>query len=297
MPDDSHRSVRDGSCAEGISYQHASRLIPSEAYDATHLEFSDASGYEMRAAVNLLTYTGIRPLRRDRDGRQGAVDIELRGPDGSVEVAEVTSTRDEKIERDLQQSERLAAETQDRYTGQASWSMHFTAGWRAPSNQKKLISLAVFIAKELEALDVDGRDFMTIKSVPWLNVHRVAGVGVVEVNGWNANIPDSARMPYAERLSLYLHSSPLISRKRQKLAREANQLGAQRQHLYLFVTGAGTDGALLPASPAHMTWGDFACPPEITDLWVDGGGDKIFQWNLESGWSFHRRWSAWDSFS
>ena len=294
MPNDSHQSERDDSCAEGISYQHASRLIASEAYDATYVEFSDASGYELRAALNLLTYTGIRPLRRDRDGLQGAVDIELRAPDGLVEVAEVTSTRDEKTERDLQQSERLAAETQNRYSGRASWSMHFTSGWRAPSNEKKLISSAVSLAKELESLDVDGRDFRTITSVPWINVHRVEGVGGVEVNGWNSNIPDSAHMPYAERLSHYLHKSPLISRKRQKLAREANHLGAKRQHLYLFVTGTGTDGALLPASPSHMTWGEFACPPEITDLWVDGGADKIFQWNLESGWSFHRRWSTWD---
>jgi hypothetical protein len=96
------------------------------------------------------------------------------------------------------------------------------------------------------------------------------------------------------RVSRYLPTSRLMERKREKLLRESTLLGTKRGHLYLLMAGMGSDGGLLPMSPASMTWGRFECRlRSLTPCWTVARG-KVYHWSDISGWSFHRLWPEWD---
>jgi hypothetical protein len=86
--------------SEGITLSDAFEAVGAVAYEKTQSEFAGATSDDVRAAIYLQAFTTLEPLWRDRDGRQGAADIELRKPDGLREIAEITSTLENGHERD-----------------------------------------------------------------------------------------------------------------------------------------------------------------------------------------------------
>jgi hypothetical protein len=289
MSDGERRNLLQSWCVEGSSLAEASRVIGAEEYEQTRAEFDGASSVEARAALYLHLFTTHRPLWRDRDGLQGAVDIVLIAANGSKEAVEVTSTLEDQFMSAHVLSELLAVDIAERYSGSSSWLMHLAHGWEPPRTTRTRHALAMRIAEELEAFHADGRTDGTLESADWIRVRRGDGdASRVEVVSWSANIPDSGDVPYLDRLTTYLGTSSLIARKREKLVREAIALGTQKRHLYLLMSATGAGGGLLPASPSYMTWGQFSPPEDLTDIWLDGGTGQIYHWNDDAGWRFHR---------
>ena len=287
-----HRNMLHRWCPEGISLNDAFEALGADAYEKTLSEFAGATPDDIRAATYLQAFTTLRPVWRDRDGLQGAADIELRKPGGSSEIVEITSTLENNHERDRRRLERLAREVQALYGGPHAWVFHLAYGWAAPPTGRAQRNLARSIVRELEAFDSEGREHGRSTSAEWLFLRRdlIDTTARVEVVSWSTNTPDSGDEPYLDRLTRYLFSSSLIASKTEKLTRESRVLSAQRRHLYLLMASMGLDGALLPTSPSYLTWGDFRTPSEITDLWLDGGTGEIYHWTVEAGWQFHRLW-------
>lgn len=284
------RNMLRGWCPEGITLSEAFAAVGAVAYETTQSEFAGATADDVRAAIYLQAFTTLEPFWRDRDGRQGAADIELRKPDGSREIAEITSTLENGHERDRRRLERLAREVQALYGGPHAWVFHLAYGWTAPPTGREQRDLALNIVRELETFDADGREHGRSTSAEWLFLRRdlVDSTQRVEVVSWSTNTPDSGDEPYLDRLTRYLNNSSLIASKMEKLARESRVLSAQRRHLYLLMASMGLDGMLLPTSPSYLTWGDFRAPSELTDLWLDGGTGETYHWTVEAGWQFHR---------
>ena len=286
------RNMLRGWCPQAITLSEAFEALGVVAYEQTQSEFADASADDIRAATYLQAFTTLQPFWRDRPPLQRAADIELRKPDGSSEIVEITSTLENDHERDRRRLERLAEEVQTLYAGPHAWVFHLAYGWAAPPTGRDQRNLARSIVRELDAFDAEGREHGRSTSAEWLFLRRDFNDPTprVEVVSWSTNTPDSGDEPYLNRLSRYLSNSPLIQSKMEKLIRESEALSAERRHLYPLMASMGLDGALLPTSPSYLTWGDFRAPPELTDLWLDGGTREIYHWSIEAGWQFHRLW-------
>ncbi len=283
------RDIRQGWCPEGRSLNVAIDGFGIAAYRSVEEEFKQAHPMELRAACHLAAFTGLSPRWRDRDGRQGAIDIELHGDGGAIDIAEVTSTLHGEHERDARRVEQLVDQIGLHYTGGHTWLVHLQHGWTTPGN-REMKALAVQIAQELFTFDATGRTDGAIAAVSWMFVRHGSGNEPqrVSIVSWNTNSPEAGPEPYLNRLTRYLSESQLIASKRRKLLRESNFLGSQKKHLYLHMTLAGRNGHLFPASPFHLTRGKFNAPDDLTDLWLDGGTGEIYHWQQGDDWSFHR---------
>jgi len=292
MTDPEPRNMLLGWCSEGETLSQAVEAVGTDALERSQDELAavNTPGEELRAALYLQAFTKLQPVLRDGNGLQKAVDLELHAADGSVELAEVSSSLQNEHQREQKRMERLTAAVADHYSGMNSWLFHLAYGWATPAKGKHLTALAKLIARELESFDSAGRDKGRLASADWIWARRGDDddAGNVAVTSWSANIPDNGDEPFLDRLSAYLNSSKLIASKREKLQRESIVLGAARRHLYLWMASMGKDGDLFPTSPSYMTWGTFTAPDELTDLWLDGGSGEIYHWTVESGWVFHR---------
>lgn len=281
------RDLRRGWCPEGISLYDAIDALGIDAYRSAEVEFAEAHPTELRAAQYLAVFTGLDPRWRDRDALQAAVDIELRAPNDTLELAEVTSTLSRSFEQESRRVERLMGMVKASYTGETNWLFHLQRGWATPKN---LNTFAAAIARELESYDAEGRHDGHLLAADTMFVRRddgETGRGA-SIASWSTNVPEPSDEPYLDRLSNYLRTSSLIAGKREKLQRESQTLGASRRHLYLWVTLSGEDGALFPKSPSDLTRGSFGAPAELTDVWLDGGSGELFHWSDTTGWVFHR---------
>ncbi len=259
-----------------------------ETYDQVRKDFAQARQGELRAALSLLSLTGLVPRLRDTDGLQGACDILLIGEAGSVEVAEVTSTIESRDTSDYLQSERLAQDIEAAYRGASTWLLHLQYGWRMPANTRSRRKLAARIAEELEGFDLIGRRDGELASASQIHARRGAkNEGSVRFVSWSANIPDGQDVPYLDRLSEFL-ATDLIQNKLLKLQRDGKELGAARQHLYVLLATSGAYGGLLLNAPQALTLGEFAPPAGFPDLWLDGGSKVLYHWNSDDGWVVHR---------
>lgn len=281
------RPEHTGGVPEGLPFNQAGADLPIEIYDQVRTDFANADPSELRAALYLLTFTGRRPIFYDTQGRQRVVDILLEADDG-VEVVEVTSSIESKDAKAILQSDRLAKDIDLRYGGASTWLLHLREGWSPPRNTKLREALAARIAAELDTLDESGAAHAPLGSVDWIVVRRDStDGGPVRIVSWNANIPPSDGLEYLDRLSAFLRSD-VIASKRAKLVRQAAQHGAHRRHLYVLLAGSGQHGGLLPGAPWFLTSGTFEAPEDITDVWLDGGTGIICHWRIEGGWEFHQ---------
>ena len=286
-------------CPEGISLIEAAKMHGSEGanVDATCLT-EGAPQDERRAALNLVLLTGASAELYDTQGRQGAVDLLLRLPNGRVEVAEVTSTIDKKQKSQSGYADQVEKTVQAHYRGESAWFLHLTHGWKFPNRTNERLKPAQEIADTLARLDAttppsntparDGAGSFPEVSENirgWISPDHKPGV---RFSSYNVNTDDPGDEPYLGRLSNYLNSSDLIARKMKKLIKGAATLKASSTHLYLLVSAIGNEGALLPSTPASFTQGEFVAPAGLTDLWLDGGNGAIYHWSQTEGWVFHR---------
>ncbi|MBG6109065.1 hypothetical protein [Frigoribacterium sp. CG_9.8] len=263
--------------------------VSQDTHRERELDFVGAKPGEVRAATYLQILTHLRPRLEDTDGRQGAVDLTLERADGQFEIAEVTSTLDRNFLRDSNQLRHFERQLLDEYSGAASWALAFEYGWAMPATRAGIGQLSRDIASQLMVADTSAERANPVQVAPdvYAFVHTNAR-NLITIGSWNSNIPISLDQPYLNRLSTYLNESELVSSKLMKLEVESGRLNAQRSHLYLLMAGSGEDGGLLPVSPSYFTWGEFRCPPEVTDLWLDGGTGEIYHWSDLDGWKFHR---------
>lgn len=247
---------------------------------------------ERRAAWKIRSFIDGEVFNRDSNGRQGAVDIELKYTRGQIGVVEVTSTSDphymDQSARALQFEKRLSAA----YSGNNGWAIDLMHGWKIP---ERMNSFVRNVARRLEELDNTTAPVEGYLSGDWPMVteHMRGSIrpeldpGVTFV-GWNSNIPERPGSRYLDRLSHYLQTASHIrNNKLPKLVTEGSELGADERHLYLLVDSQGRGGGLLPISPAMLMQGEFTAPEGLTDLWLDGGTGGIFRWNATAGWIFH----------
>lgn len=276
------------SCTEGITFADAVAAIDPLEHQLRETTFATAKVDESRAAAYLHLFTGLMPSLEDSNGRQRAVDLVLTDKDRSVEIAEVTSTLDERFQRDRKQSRHLVGQINRYYNGSTSWAVGFEYGWALPRNSD-LAPLASELACELQriAAEESGDEPVPISSNIVAYPIDSPGPALVVVSSWSSNVPVSPKAPYLNRLSTYLNASDLIAKKCSKLRAESIRLGTSRRHLYLLMASSGQQGGLLPASPSNFTSGSFACPSPLTDLWLDGGTGHIYHWSDSFGWVFH----------
>lgn len=287
--DEMKRDLSKDWCPEGISLNEARAAMTLNDHQRFALAFGTDIDDESRAAANLYAFTRLLPALEDANGLQGAVDLTLHGSANGVEIVEVTSTIDGSYQRNRAQSVALAEKMSELYTGATSWVLSFEHGWSLPRNAD-LPALASTLASALMDLDTAGTGDEPLKIATGIHAYLTErGLAPsVSASSWNANIPPSTPAPYLNLLSEYLIGSDLIATKLSKLQRESERLQASRRHLYLLMASTGKDGGLLPVSPSYFTWGEFTCPPPVTDLWLDGGNGMIFHWNDHDDWVFHR---------
>ena len=281
------RDLTHGWCAEGEPLSVALGNVSSAQWQQRTDAFLGVDPFETRAALFLHAFTGYMPRLEDTDGRQAAVDLTLHGDDRLEGIVEVTSTLDGPFQRDSANLRPLLAEIIDEYQGRPGWALSFEHGWTIPARDQRR-DLARRIARALEAVDDVADEPVAIDQSTHAYRLPESRAGQLELTGWSANVPDALDLHYLDRLSAYLATSPLVARKLKKLRIEADRLGTTRRHLYLLMASTGDTGGLLPASPSFFTWGVFACPDPITDLWLDGGTGEIYHFDQATGWRFHR---------
>ena len=281
------RDLTRGWCVEGQPLSAAIGNVPPAQWQQRSDTFVDVDPFEARAALFLHALTGCMPQLEDTDGRQAAVDLTLHHGDRLEGIVEVTSTLDGRFQRDSANLQPLLAEITDEYAGQSGWALSFEHGWTVPARDQRR-DLARQIARALEAVDEVADEPVTIDESTQAYRLPENRAGQLELTGWSANVPDARDLPYLDRLTAYLETSPLVARKLKKLGKESERLGTTRRHLYLLMASTGDAGGLLSASPSFFTWGVFACPAPITDLWLDGGTGEIYHFDQDKGWRFHR---------
>lgn len=285
------RNLMEGWCREGITLAKAADSVSPAAHREREAEFGQSEADEARAAAYLHIFTGDLPRLEDKNGRQRAVDLTLHNANQLTGIAEVTSTLDGNFQRNSAQLRRLVEDINLRYNGSDFWALGFEHGWTMPPNRdlsalSEHLCAQLISASETPGIDIDA----PVKLAENVVGYRVAAQSPeqVRLSSWNANIPGSSEDPYLDRLSTYLSSSDLITKKVEKLYAEKVRLCSNKQHLYLLMASTGDSGDLLPTSPSFFTWGSFSCPEPITDLWLDGGTGEIYHWNMYDGWVFHR---------
>lgn len=285
------RNLLEGWCPEGATLAAAAAAIPPAAHEERARIFSGQDTDEARAAVYLHLLTGNLPRLEDTDGRQRAVDLTLHDQHGLAGIVEVTSTIDGGFQRNSAQLRRLVENIDHRYPGSGNWALGFEHGWTMPPN-RDLPGLTQQLSEALARSDdeVSAHAEGAVEIGDKVIAYPIASQSTkrVRLSSWSANIPASPEIPYLDRLTAYLHTSDLIAKKLEKLTAEQARLGSSQQHLYLLMASTGEAGGLLPASPSFFTWGDFSCPPPVTDLWLDGGVGEMYHWNAVDGWIFHR---------
>jgi hypothetical protein len=262
--------------------------LPLTDLESTIARFREEDPFEARAAFVLHTFTGLQPRMEDANGLQGAVDLALCRDGRVADIAEVTRTLDSRFQQNSHQLTTLLAEVNERYQGERGWVLHLEHGWRLPDarNRERFI---VGIVDSLSTLNIQTGFENRIEIAPLVEAYRAIepSEAAVVLAGWNANVPDAGDDPYLDRLSEYLRG-PLVERKVHKLETERVRLAAVGCHLYVGMSSTGLNGGLLPASPSYFTWGSFACPEPISDLWLDAGTGEVYHWDRTTGWTFHR---------
>jgi len=263
------------------------------------VEFRDAREDEVRAAFNLWLLTGLRPYPRDVPGQgQGLIDIVLTSPNQTVEAVEVLSTQDSDYLQDVARAVELTAQlngttpTPTRYSVQLErdWTPPLTRGRQARRDAQAWKQAVDRIAAEAQQGHPTPEALSQIQAVfPGLTISPSTDFGEpgFQLDSWNAAVPEDDSTPYLDRLSTYLSGEERPVHHLEKLKREANNLGAQRSHLYLLVASAGRWGGLFPASPSYFQGNSFVAPESLTDLWLDGGNGLIFHWQRDMGWRYH----------
>jgi len=254
------------------------------------LAFATTAEDERAAAQILYAFTGIEPqLEDDQLGgtsRDGAVDMLLPTPLGAPELVEVTQSLDPRYQRAADATIRFEEAIAREYNGTMSWSLNLERDWETITLAGDLASV---VARALNTASAAG----ALHDHPLVitpHVHALAlgpsDPPVVFVMSRNAGAR-SFDEPYLCALARYLATDSTIRRRLDKLAREQRTFSAERCHLFLGLASTGSNGGLLPASPSYFTWGTFAAPDPLTDIWLHGGFGVLYHWTIETGWRFH----------
>jgi hypothetical protein len=297
------RLLTEGWCERGPSLTEAATALsvpPSAWWESD--EFRDAPNDDRRAAMNVWLLTGLTPERRDVKGAgDGLVDLVLRSLDAPPEPVEILGTLDPNYQAALPRAEALIAELNGDQPPRLHFPVYMERGWEPPKTKgRKAREAGDRWRKAVERVQHEARAG-AISAGAVASMQEVfpgiefgaptdePGTTGFALSSWNAAVLESGEVPYLDRLSRYLATEDRPVHHLEKLEREANTLGAQRQHLYLLVASTGRWGNLLPTSPSWFTDGTFTAPDGLTDLWLDGGTGYIMRWRRERGWTYHEK--------
>lgn len=238
--------------------------------------------HERAAALNLHACTGAVPERVDDGTRNGAVDLKLTCPDGTVAVVEITSSADADSERAFMMSETLTRRVADLYRGSAHWSLHFGKGYEPPANRRLQEQLAGRVAAELRECEGSASDFVSLTAAPWLRAHRVDdGIPGIEAGSWDSRVPDSDQS-YIRSLEMLLDSK-LMAAKSMKLTEEGRLLHAQQRHLYVFMRPVGANAHAFPRNARELAVPALCLPSGVDVLWLDTRNRNTYKYTADDG--------------
>ncbi|GAB3578158.1 hypothetical protein GCM10027406_13890 [Leifsonia lichenia] len=297
------RLLTDGWCARGPSLaEAAAELAPPSTLWWESEEFRDAPSDDLRAALNTWILTGHVPHRRDVKGAgDGLVDLVLCPTNAPKEPLEILATIDWSYQAAVPRAEALVAELNGSDPPELYFAIHMERGWQPPKTKGRKAREAgdrwraavERVRGEARAGAISDDAAEAIQEVfPGLEFRPpiyAQGKSGFALESWNAAVSDSGEIPYLERLSTFLATAERPVHHLAKLEREAVELGAQRQHLYLLMASTGRWGNLAPTSPSWFTEGIFTAPDGLTDLWLDGGTGYIIRWRQERGWTYHEQ--------